>query len=85
MKNPARPVAPTIVRVSISFQNYVSIFSISFSFFFFQSNFDMTEKQKNFVPVHYRDFIDYLEMKTQPQTEKYIATQEDFMKDRGRN
>ena len=82
MKNPARPVAPTIVRVSI----FVSKFSIFFfNFFFFQSNFDMTEKQKNFVPVHYRDFIDYLEMKTQPQTEKYIATQEDFMKDRGRN
>ena len=59
---------------------------ILFFVFKLQTNYDASEKQKSFVPVNYRDFIDYLEHKTKSRTVNYIATEADFKEDdRGRN
>ena len=50
---------------------------------FFQSNFDDTTRQKNFVPVNYRFFIEQLEQKMDPGVQKYIATREDRLEHHG--
>ena len=50
----------------------------------FQSNFDDSERQKEFVPVDYRSFVEHLEKRMDPGVQKYIATAEDFSKDKGR-
>ena len=52
-------------------------------YFFFQSNFDDTTRQKNFVPVNYRFFIEQLEQKMDPGVQKYIATREDRLEHHG--
>ena len=54
-----------------------------FKIFFFQSNFDDTTRQKNFVPVNYRFFVEQLEQKMDPGVQKYIATREDRQEHKG--
>ena len=73
-----KPINLICYDKTYSYSNRYILFQI-------QTNYDASEKQKSFVPVNYRDFIDYLEHKTKLKTVDYIPTEADFKEDRGRN
>ena len=50
----------------------------------FQSNFDDTERNRNHVPVNYREFIHKLEQIIEPTRKKYTPTDEEFKDDKNR-
>lgn len=80
-QNPARPVAPTIVKVRWASKDLTEKMTHPL---FYQANFDDADRQKDFVPVHYRGFVELLESKMAPKNSKYIPIQEEFTKDRSR-
>ena len=53
-------------------------------FLFLQSNFDDAERNRNYVPVNYRDFVHKLENIIEPTKKTYIATDVEFHDDKNR-
>ena len=55
-----------------------------FKILFLQSNFDDAERNRNYVPVNYRDFVHKLENIIEPTKKTYIATDGEFHDDKNR-